>query len=279
LAAATSFIKEAYLPDVELLASVYGDYYGIGRGPGNLISFGVFEQPGGDALFSGGRITDGVHGGVDIAQISEYVGHSYYSGSSGLNPASGETVPEYGKSGAYTWLKAPRYAGAVHEAGPLARMKVSGEYAGGVSVMDRIVARALETEKIASAMTGWLSQLTVGGDAYTKVACSSGAGVGLTEAPRGALGHWLQYSDRKVTRYQVVTPTCWNASPRDDSGVAGALEQALVGTHVADPHQPVELLRIVHSFDPCTGCSVHVIDAAKGVDDRFVAMRPAKPRI
>jgi hydrogenase large subunit len=158
-------------------------------------------------------------------------------------------------------------------------MRVNGDYTGGVSVMDRIRARALEAKKIADAMSGWLSQLTAGTSGFTKRSPnSSGSRAGLTEAPRGALGHWLQYSDTKITRYQVVTPTSWNASPRDDNGVAGAMEQALTGTHVPDPAQPVQLLRIVHSFDPCTGCSVHVINPEKGIDKEFVAARPAVPR-
>jgi hydrogenase large subunit len=272
------FINDTYLPDAQLLARVYSDHYGFGKGPGNLICYGGFDQPGGSTLFKRGRIYDGSSASVDIAQIGEHVGHSYYSSPSGLNPVSGQTTPSYGKSGAYSWLKASRYAGGVHEAGPLARMKVSGYYTGGVSVMDRIMARALETQKIANAMTTWLSQVVAGGDAYTRVACSSGSGVGLTEAPRGALGHWLQYSDAKITRYQVVTPTCWNASPKDDAGVAGAMEQALVGAHVANPDQPVELLRIVHSFDPCTGCSVHVISPEKGISSEFVVAHPTSAR-
>jgi hydrogenase large subunit len=274
-----SFINNKYLPDVDLLASAYNDYFNIGRGPGNLISFGVFDQPGGTMLFRSGRIEGGISGSVDFSRITEHVRHSYYSSTSKLNPASGVTTPSFGKSGAYSWLKSPRYDGKVYEAGPLARMRVNGDYTGGVSVMDRIRARALETKKIADAMSGWLSNVTAGTSAFTKRSPnSSGSRAGLTEAPRGALGHWLQYSDTKITRYQVVTPTSWNASPRDDNGVAGAMEQALIGTQVADPAQPVELLRIVHSFDPCTSCSVHVINPEKGIDKEFVAAHPAAPR-
>lgn len=273
-----NFINNKYLPDVDLLAGAYSDYYNIGKGPGNLISFGVFDQPGGTMLFKRGRLEGGVGGGMDISKINEYVKYSYYNSASGLNPGSGDTTPAYGKSGAYTWLKAPRYEGKVYEAGPLARMKVNGDYTGGVSVMDRIKARALETKKIADAMTGWLSQVTPDTSAFIKETPNdSGNGVGLTEAPRGALGHWLQYSNTSITRYQVVTPTCWNASPKDDNGVSGAMEQALIGTYVADPAQPVELLRIVHSFDPCTGCSVHVINPEKGIDNEFVVAHPAAP--
>jgi len=270
-----AFINNKYLPDVELLAAVYSDYFNIGKGPGNLISYGVFDLPGGSLLLKRGRIYAGANGILDTTKISEYVKYSYYSNTSGLNPASGATTPSYGKTGAYSWLKAPRYEGKVYEAGPLARMKVNGDYAGGISVMDRIRARALETKKIADAMTDWLNQVVPGGNSYTRIMPkASGTGVGLSEAPRGALGHWLQYSNSSVTRYQIVTPTCWNASPRDDNGAAGAMEQALVGTHVADPSQPVELLRIVHSFDPCTSCSVHVISPEKRIESEFIVSMP-----
>ena len=81
---------------------------------------------------------------------------------------------------------------------------------------------------------------------------------GLTEAPRGALGHWLKIRAGKIAHYQVVTPTCWNGSPRDDQQKPGPMEKALVGTPVADSKQPIEVLRIVHSFDPCLACAVHV---------------------
>ncbi|QNB46780.1 Ni,Fe-hydrogenase I large subunit [Thermanaerosceptrum fracticalcis] len=276
LATVTSFINNKYLSDVELLARVYSDYFDIGKGPGNLLSYGVFDQPDGSTLFKQGIIKEGTSGSVDLDKIKEYVGYSYYSSPSGLNPAQGQTIPQYGKKDAYTWLKAPRYEGEVYEVGPLARMKINGDYAGGVSVMDRIKARALETKKIAEALKGWLNELAPGVNAYEKITTppDAGMGIGLTDAPRGALGHWLTITAKKVTTYQVITPTCWNASPKDDSGIGGAMEQALIGTTVADPDQPVELLRIVHSFDPCTGCAVHVINPEKGVDKEFVIGYP-----
>ena len=81
----------------------------------------------------------------------------------------------------------------------------------------------------------------------------------MTEAPRGALGHWVQIANGKIARYQIVTPTCWNASPRDGNGAHGPLEKALIGTPVKDINQPIEVLRVIHSFDPCLDCAVHVM--------------------
>ncbi|MEN6641313.1 MAG: nickel-dependent hydrogenase large subunit, partial [Armatimonadia bacterium] len=88
--------------------------------------------------------------------------------------------------------------------------------------------------------------------------------LGLTEAPRGALGHWLQLSGGKISRYQIVTPTCWNASPKDAYNQAGPIERALVGTPVQNVAQPIEVLRVIHSFDPCLSCAVHVARPNEG---------------
>jgi hydrogenase large subunit len=166
------------------------------------------------------------------------------------------------KSSAYSWLKAPRYNNAPYEAGPLARMLVSRKYSGGVSVMDRHLARAYEAKAVAEAMQGWLAQLDQNptGPVYSSYTNpSSGTGMGLTEAPRGALGHWVSISNSRVSNYQVITPTCWNASPMDSGRVKGPMEQALIGTPVMDADRPVEALRVIHSFDPCLSCAVHVM--------------------
>ena len=218
---------------------------------------------------------------MDPAQITEYVEHSWYTAESGnLNPSEGVTEPYVDKPGAYSWIKAPRYLGKVHEAGPLARMFVSylaGEptveglvnYVLGhfgapadalFSVLGRHAARALECKFVADSMDGWLSELAAGGPVYEYSPIPEYAtGVGLTEAPRGALGHWIEISSSKISRYQVITPTSWNASPRDDYGQKGPIEEALMGTPVADTSQPIELLRVVHSFDPCIACAVHLV--------------------
>jgi hydrogenase large subunit len=141
-------------------------------------------------------------------------------------------------------------------------MKVSGKYSGGISVADRHLARAYEAKVVAEAMNGWLTQLeqNLTGAVYsTYNNPATASGIGLTEAPRGALGHWVSISGGKVANYQVITPTCWNASPMDGAGTHGPIEQALIGTPVEDPARPVEALRVVHSFDPCLSCAVHII--------------------
>ena len=270
-----SFITNQYQSDVNKLANTYSDYYSVGKGYGNFIAYGAFDtNTSGTMLFPAGTITNGTAGSFNVSNIKEFVGKSWYSSPSGQSPSDGTTIASYGKSGAYTWLKAPRYNNIPHEAGPLARTWISGDYKRGASVMDRHMARYVETAKLASNMLTWINQIVAGASAYTNIGTpASGIGFGLTEAPRGALGHWISVTSSKISRYQIVTPTCWNASPMDDNGNVGPIEKALIGTYVANTSQPVELLRIVHSFDPCTGCSVHVMNP-EGVEMSSFIVQP-----
>ncbi len=262
----TNFIRGVYIPDVQAVGDLYSDYLDIGTGCGNLMAYGVFETNDNysERLLSGGFIENGsveVKNGFNGRNISESVKYSWYDDeTSNLSPQDGATEPVYPKQQAYSWLKAPRLFERPFEVGPLARMWVNGDYQRGISVMDRHVARAEEALIIAKAMDGWLDELDEGQTAYDDYFDqSSGVGAGMSEAPRGALGHWVQIDEGKITHYQVITPTCWNASPRDDQGVPGPMEQALIGTPIENPDQPIEALRVIHSFDPCLSCAVHIM--------------------
>ncbi len=191
----------------------------------------------------------------------------------------------------YSWLKTPRWKGQAMEVGPLARMLVayaSGnkevqELAGAVlgqlkapatalfSTLGRTAARGMETKLIAGWAKEFYGQLLANikkGDLRTftrdkwepSTWPAEAKGVGLSEAPRGALAHWIVIKDGKIGNYQLVVPSTWNASPRDLKGQRSAYEAALVGTPVANPEQPLEILRTIHSFDPCIACAVHVYD-------------------
>jgi ferredoxin hydrogenase large subunit/hydrogenase large subunit len=276
-----TFIDTAYLPDVAGVAGAFPDYFNTGRGPGNYLAYGAFPEnaEGTRAFLPAGVILEGKPQPLDPEGITEDVGQSWLSSASGRHPSVGETVAAPDKSGAYSWLKAPRYHGSAMEVGPLARLMVA--YHGGQdpalktatdkmlktlgrelkdldSVMGRHAVRALECKWIADRCAAWLDQLSP--DQPTCVPYTvpdSGRGYGLTEAARGALGHWLELRDGKIGNYQCVVPTTWNCSPRDDRGTPGALEQSLVGTPVADAENPVEVARVVRSFDPCLACAVH----------------------
>jgi hydrogenase large subunit len=279
LAELRAFIDNVYLPDANALGAHFAPYYTYGAGPGNLLAFGVFnlDSSGTSKLLDGGRYTGGTPGTVDPAAITEYVGNAWYTpASGGVNPANGVTEPDADKPGAYSWMKAPRYAEQPYELGPLARLWVNGLYDNGISAMDRIVARAVETKHIADAMDGWLDQLDPGAPSYAPSAIpASATSMGLTEAPRGALGHWMTIENHAIARYQVVTPTNWNASPTDDVGVPGPIEAALVGVPVDDVSQPVEVLRVVHSFDPCLACAVHMVRPGERTPRAKVLIQPS----
>ena len=168
-------------------------------------------------LFRAGRLVpeNAAAQAIDSKAISEHVTSSWYADSTNsLTPDLGLTQPQYPKNNAYSWIKAPRYSGVPYETGSLARMSVNKEYAGGISVMDRHLARAHESLKIAEVLQVWVEQLSPDGPVCTECPVpASATSCGLIEAPRGALGHWVQISNSKISRYQIITPTCWNASP------------------------------------------------------------------
>jgi Ni,Fe-hydrogenase I large subunit len=193
----------------------------------------------------------------------------------------------------YSWMKSPRYDGRAMEVGPLARMLVA--FASGhpdvqaivketlgklqvgpaalFSTLGRTGARGMETVLLARRLSHWYDELVArikGGDVRTHNGDkwdparwpAKAQGYGYLDAPRGALGHWVQIEDGKISRYQCVVPSTWNCSPRDGQGQPGPYEAALMDHHpLAKPDQPIEILRTIHSFDPCMACGVHVLDA------------------
>jgi len=289
------FINNVYIPDVLAVAGAYLDYAEIGVGCQNLLSYGAYDLEGGDSdltqrqrLFKQGTTSaDLKPNKLDLSKITEDVRHSWYQdASSSRHPTDGETKPDYGKQGAYSWTKSPRYDGKVYEVGPLARVAVT--YASGnammkelvdsslaqlkapasalFSVLGRHLARALSAKFIADAVEKWLLELKPGEPTFVEYTIpEEGRGAGITDAARGALGHWIEIKDRKIANYQCVVPTTWNISPKDDKGNPGPIEQALIGTKVKDESNPFEVVRIIRSFDPCLACSIHLI-TSKGRD-------------
>lgn len=277
------FVEKTYIPDVIAVAKVYDDYFGVGPGCKRLLSYGGFDLPAGRMFKSGVVSPDLQLEPFAKENITEDLKHSWYANSgSGKNPAQGQTEPELKKTKAYSFLKSPRYKGTVCEVGPLARMvnnyvqgdetvkalvdSVLGEFGAGVdalySVLGRHAARALEAKIVGDAMVDWLTALKPAEPAIVDSEVpEEGEGAGLSEAPRGAVGHWITVKDRKIDRYQVISPTAWNGSPKDDKDQPGAVEQAIIGTKVKDKENPFELVRIVRAFDPCLACAVHLLDA------------------
>jgi hydrogenase large subunit len=310
---AKTFVDQVLIPDVLAVAGFYQDWFNLGAGPGNYLSYGAFPQgsindtaryflPRGIIL---NNDLSKVHP-VDPGKVAEYVTHSWYEYAEGDHvakpPSEGETNPKYtgpkppyeflDVDKKYSWLKAPRYEDRVMEVGPLSRMLVA--YASGqaevkamvdgvlakfkappaalFSTLGRIAARALETQLLSNHIVGWIEELRANmnsgdlsmhnGEKWDPSTWPrSVRGYGFFEAPRGSLGHWVEIEDTLIKNYQAVVPTTWNAGPRDARGQRGPYETALLKTPIADPERPLEILRTIHSFDPCLACSVHVVDA------------------
>jgi Ni,Fe-hydrogenase I large subunit len=256
-----AFVDGAYASDVQSLASAWATYLDLGASGATLLAFGAFPGDDGRPLLPAGAYSPqgAVVPTVDPAAIAESTASSRYALAAPAHPASGLTEPALDRAAAYSWIKAPRLAGQPCEVGPLARAILSGRDPGHRGVMARHLARQSEASVLAAALETWLAQLQPGVSAlpvFPQVPPVA-AGVGLTEAPRGALGHWLSIEASLVRDYGVVSPTTWNASPRDEQGIAGPIERALEGITLADPSDPIEAVRVVHSFDPCLACAVH----------------------
>jgi hydrogenase large subunit len=290
------FIEEVYIPDV--IAFGTGPLWklaeiGLGGGHYNYLSYGGFElnSSGTSLVFPAGVINDLVPSNIKVApvdheKISESVKYAWYKENKPAHPYSGEQVFNLDKKDAYSFVKAPRYDGKAMEVGPLARMIIAKnpDFIGLVKkgakpgVVARHAARALETKLVLDACYTWLDELQ---SEMTKPSFrihdtehwdppQSGLGAGFSEPPRGALGHWIKIKDRKIENYQAIVPSTWNASPRCENGIRGQYEQALIGAPVPDPENPINVVRIIRSFDPCLACAVHIIDPDSNTVKQFI---------
>lgn len=289
-----TFVDEIYIPDLLAIASFYKNWAGIGGNNTTYLAYGDFPQQGvnDDLLLPGGVLMGDLNPEpVDTELITEDVTRAWYEKGDTNHPYKGETKPipgevEYNTEDQYSWIKAPRYNGKSAEVGPLSRVLVA--YTSGMkevktlvdktlktlgvgtdalfSTLGRTAARGLETMIVGDAMEGWIDTLKSNVASGNKKTYQSwtmpdqARGYGLNDVPRGALGHWIEIDGGKIKNYQYVVPSTWNLGPSDGKNQKGPVENSLIGTPVADPKQPIEILRTVHSYDPCIACAVHVID-------------------
>ncbi len=257
----------------------------VGAGTPHMLSFGTgcdperWGPPFDAHLLSGGfydadltQVT-----ALDQLQINEHVRHSWFRPyPNGRHPWQGETVPDYQPdSDRYTWAKAPRYGGKVAQTGPLAELLIAGDKLigdlfarEGSNAWLRQFARLRRTGIELQMARRTVNELAQHLDepyfvAPTAQADQDGQGFGLIMAARGALGHWINIKDGVIDRYQIVTPTAWNASPRDADGQPGHWEQSLVGLKVADEDDTLEIGHIIRSHDPCLVCTVHFLPSGR----------------
>jgi hydrogenase large subunit len=271
------FVHETYVPTVYAVAGFYKDLFAVGGGCKNFLSTGVFplDDENKTHLLKRGVYTDGKDYPLDPMLITEQVKHSWYEDScTNRHPFDGCTIPQYPKATGYSFIKSPRYNGKPHEVGPLARMWVTNPPvsdacksflgksasqevrvrdlgAAAFSILGRHAVRAEECALVVDKCIEWALQLKPGAATYKKAPVpDSSKGMGLNEAPRGSVTHWIVIKNKKIDNYQVVSPTLWNAGPRDDKDVPGPIEQALIGTPVSDPQNPINVVRVIRAFDP-----------------------------
>lgn len=296
------FVNQVYIPDLLLVGGAYKDWTKIG-GTANFMTFGEFpgdERNLESRWFKPGVVFDRKLEALpfDPSKIEEHVRHSWYAGDAVHKPFQGVTEPKFtfmGDKDRYSWMKAPRYDGHAVETGPLAQVLVA--YLKGnaevvpvvdsvlqtlsltpgdlFSTLGRTAARGIETAVIAKKTGEMLQEYkenVASGDKKIVENCEvpdKGEGAGFVNAPRGGLSHWLVIENKKVANFQLVVPSTWNLGPRCSKGIPSAVEEALVNTPIADPKRPVEILRTVHSFDPCIACAVHVIDGRTNEVSKF----------
>ena len=259
----------------------YGDNY-IEQMKNRYLPMGVLDENFG--------VTD-----VEESKIQEYMGHSWYKGDDTYTSPYFTTDPDYtdyNVDDRYTWVKCPTYDGKPMEAGSMSRIFAAyvrgvpfikenvdavlgilgakpGDLSAFQSTLGRTAIRQIETMYVADLMVEWVTELAEaikGGDSeyFRAPERTTGEGSGFWEAPRGALYHSEKVKDGKIEGYQIIIPSTWNLAPINGDGEHGPLEQALIGVPVADIEKPINALRTVHSFDPCTACAVHVTERGTG---------------
>ena len=285
---AKDFINNSYLPDVLAVAKHFKEYFNIGKGTNNFLSFNTLINLDNSYMFSGGFSKNFVYEEkIEPYEIVEYNEHSYYKESGGHKPLDLDHLTPISKeefenrTTKYSWAKAPRYKGNVVEVGPSAVVintylskknqklnklvdKVNKELGITIadynSVMGRHLSRAIESVLIIDKMIEDIFQVDEGVLGFIQLPNppSNVRGVGLTEATRGALAHFTDIGENGIIKnYEMIVPTTWNISPQDNNNIPGALELMLKDTKIEDSKNPIEIARIIRSIDPCLACSVH----------------------
>ncbi len=281
------FIHKKYFEDVLNTAKQYKEYFKIGRGVNNFLTFNTLLNLDGSYMFVAGFSKDfRFEEGVEPYEIVEYNNYAYYKENGGYKPLELDDLHpvdlnDFENSDKYSWSRAPRYKGNVVEVGPAAI--VINTYLSGKNeklnvlvdevnaklgitikdyntVMGRHLARAIVSRLIIDKLIDDALKVDEGVLGFTqlKQPPSNVKGVGLTEATRGALAHFIDIGDNGFIRnYEMVVPTTWNISPKDNRDIPGALESMLIGTHIKDEKNPIEIARIIRSTDPCLACAVH----------------------
>lgn len=296
---AKEFIDRAYLPDMKLLAIAYRHEIkaGSGRANGNFLAVGGYKFEGDQRLFCNGVIYNHDFSKIeefDESKVTEEVDRAWYKNDNVEEPYYTDlnedgSLKTQKNDDKYSWIKAPRYDGKTMETGPLSRVLISYsknnelikpfvdeflkdtdlELLDLSTTIGRNCARAIETSYVCEYIFKLVSRLTQnikyydtdtwGRYDFSKLPEDT-KGRMFLEVPRGVLSHFVNIKEQKISNYSVIAPTTWNATPKNFDGLRGAYEEALVGIKVEDTSRPLEVLKVLHSFDPCLACAVHIID-------------------
>ncbi|MDV4150229.1 nickel-dependent hydrogenase large subunit [Clostridium sp. AL.422] len=251
-----NFVSNEMVEDVEIIARYYPDYFEKGISYPNFMSFGVFDKyKDSDITYvKPGIIIDNITHILEPNKITEQVRYSWYKKEQNIEEV------DLAKVDAYTFVKTPRYDGLPMEVGPLARLIIAGEYPKKHSCMDRNIARVLETKKISNILINLAERVEIKPNNQKVYQVPDKAyGVGLIDTTRGALGHWIEIENQVIKHYNIITPTVWNLSPKDELNNPGPIERALIGCKINNINEPIEIGRVVRSYDPCVSCATHLI--------------------
>ena len=272
------FVEEKYLPVIYTIGTYYKDLGTFGQGHRNALCVGVFplDDKHAEHFFNPGVYTGGKYQPFDRAKVTEDVKYSWFANSTtGKVVGKAENVLDVDKKDAYSFVKAPLYDGKPMEVGPLARMWITNKPLSPIgqkllkelygveakrfqdlgetfafSLLGRHIARAEESWIMVGAIEEWLKQVQADVETFTTPEIRDGEGFAFTEAPRGSLMHFTKIKNGRVEAYQILPATLWNAGPRNDKGVRGAMEEALIGVPVPHVDSPVNVARLIRAFDP-----------------------------
>lgn len=296
---AKEFVTRAYLADMKLLSISYKKEIkaGEGRANGNFLSVGGYPFDNENQLFTSGVLYNHNFQNIkefDSTKVTEHVDRSWYNDDeeqsinyTDLNTDG--TLKTKNSTDKYSWVKAPRYENNTMETGPLARVLVSYAQENKLlkpfvdqflkdtdlelldlsTTVGRNAARAIETEYIVEYIFKLVNNLIQNIKYYETATATQydfnslekhTKGEVFLEVPRGVLSHFVNIKNKKIKNYSVIAPTTWNATPKNKDGKRGAYEEALVGIKIEDATKPLEVLKVLHSFDPCLACAVHIVD-------------------
>ncbi|GIM29052.1 Ni/Fe hydrogenase [Clostridium polyendosporum] len=262
-----NFAREKMYEDTFMISKYYDDYYDKGYTGENFLTFGMINGYSNKELnyVDPAVMLDGKIEPIDFSMIYENIKSSWFraidpgQNQDVMNLSDTAWIDDINKQGGYSFIKASRYREQPMEVGPLARMKLGGYYQGKSSVIGRIVARTNEVIQVCELMMKLIDRVKINEKSFiSKDVPEKGEGIAFKDTMRGALCHYVSIRNSVIDKYNIITPSTWNLGPSIPGGEKGIVERALINTHIENEDHPIEIGRVVRSFDPCISCATHV---------------------